>query len=80
MEFYPESGSKKVVLNDVDIRVPRGINYVTVNMNDVVQGWTHKPYVSEGYWLSSECQPVRLGWVEFSFGDDHPWSALETHE
>lgn len=80
MKYHAETGSKKVVLNDVDIPVPRGINYVTVNMNDVVQGWIDKPYLYDGYWRCDSCQPVRLGWIEFSFGDDRPWNALEVHE
>lgn len=77
MKFHHEAGSKKVVLNGIDIVVPSGVKYVTINMNDVVQGWTDEPYVSEGRWYSHDCTPIRLGWVEFEFGDDHPWTPIE---
>ena len=77
MKFYPEGASKKITLNGVDIPVPRGVKYVTINMNEVVQGWTCKPYLDLGFWSSDECSPIRIGEVDYEFGDDKPWDAIE---
>lgn len=79
MKFYHEFGSNSVVLNDVHIPVPRGVKYVTVNKNDIVQGWSDEPYTQDGRWYCHDCIPIRIGWVEFEFGDDRPFEALKVN-
>lgn len=77
MKFHHEVGSRSVVLNGVHIPVPRGVKYVTVNKNDVVQGWFDEPFTVDGRWHCHDCIAIRIGVVEFEFGDDRPFEAIK---
>lgn len=69
MKFTPDFGRYFVIINDVKIPVPAGIEYVTINMNDVVCGWSARPFISEGYWDCLVCPGYRLGDIEWDDDD-----------
>lgn len=69
MKYFPECSTKSIIVNGADVMVPRNIDYVTINMNQTVQGWEHEPYLWDGYWHSDKSRPIRLGTVELEAGD-----------
>jgi len=72
MKYFPESYHKSVDVHGVQVPVRRGIRFVTININNTVQGWACRPELSsvdEGIWLSSDCTPVRLGYAEMEYGE-----------
>lgn len=71
MKFNPEVGKCYATINGVKIFVPHGVKYITINMNDVVFGWSEKPFISEGYWDCLVCPGYRLGTVDWDDENDN---------
>lgn len=65
-----------VNMNGLEIKVPDGINFLTIDMNAHLQGWITVPRVSDGYWKSS-IQPISLGFVELSDEGDIGWEIFD---
>jgi len=46
MKYFPESYHKSVDVHGVQVPVRRGIRFVTININNTVQGWACRPELS----------------------------------
>lgn len=70
MKFTQEFGSTFVIINNIKIQVPYGIQYVTISGNGILYGWQKHPYIKEGYWFSYEDSGIQLGYVDWNDEND----------
>lgn len=74
MKYYPIHNSRYAIVNGTTVKVPAGINFITINMDDEMQGWSHCPKLHEGYWVSSISRPTLMGKVELD--EDDSWTKV----
>lgn len=51
-------------VNGCSIAVPKGLNYITINMNGRVEGWNKLPSLYDGYWVSTNENSILIAFVE----------------
>ncbi|AMM43979.1 hypothetical protein FDG95_gp563 [Pectobacterium phage vB_PcaM_CBB] len=64
-----------VTINGTEVKVPKGILFLTINQYNHLQGWITRPSIDEGFW-SSSTQPISLGFVELE-EDDKRWDIFD---
>lgn len=52
MKFCPSCNTVRIGV--LDIQVPYGVKYITVDMNCVIEGWFNKPTIDLGFWSGGE--------------------------